>query len=382
VNIALVIDSFDPRRGGAQKWTHQYAARLLSRGHEVHVVTQEAAGGERLPLVLHRLGRIRSQVGRAKAAEAKLRTLDLDLIHDIGMGWYCHVLQSEDGSRLAMWEHRLKLLPRWLRPLKRRLIDTLPRYQDFRRVMARQFGDPQRIVLAISRMCAEHYQQYHQVSPQRIRLVYHGTDTERFSPRHRRSVREPLRAQLGIGEDEVVLLFVGHDYRRKGLSTAIRALERLHREGARARLLVVGGKRRGPTFPAWPKPNLAGVTLVGPVDDPAPYYAAADALVLPSFYDPFGLVVLEAAACGLPVVVSRFAGAAELLSEGIEGFVLADPADDCALCDRLRALMEPWRRQQMGEAARRLALRYTLDRNCDELMAVYREVAQPLRRAG
>jgi glycosyltransferase involved in cell wall biosynthesis len=61
--------------------------------------------------------------------------------------------------------------------------------------------------------------------------------------------------------------------------------------------------------------------------------------------------------------------------------VVADPADDCELANALEKLLDPARRQQMGEAARRLALRYTLDRNCDELMAVYREVAQRQRCA-
>ena len=155
MKIGLVIDAFNPRLGGAQGWTCQYAARLLARGHEVHVVTQVVCGGgERLPVVAHCLGRIDSQIGRAVAAEQKLRTLDLDLIHDIGMGWHCHVMQSEDGSRLAMWEHRLKLLPPWLRPLKRQMIGTLPRYHAFRRLMARQYGDPERIIVAISKMCA------------------------------------------------------------------------------------------------------------------------------------------------------------------------------------------------------------------------------------
>ncbi len=116
MKIGLVIDCFDPRRGGAQEWTRQYAGYLLARGHEVHVVTQLVAGGaERLPIVAHCLGPIASHLGRAEAAEAKLRTLDLDLIHDIGVGWHCDILQSEDGSRIAMWEHRLKLLPPWLR---------------------------------------------------------------------------------------------------------------------------------------------------------------------------------------------------------------------------------------------------------------------------
>jgi len=111
-----------------------------------------------------------------------------------------------------------------------------------------------------------------------------------------------------------------------------------------------------------------------------PYYAAADAFVLPTFYDPCSLSVSEAAACGLPSVTSRFNGAAELLSEGVEGFVLADPADDSELCNRLGSLMDPALRLRMGAAARRLALRYTLERNCDELMAIYDELA-PARRA-
>ena len=129
------------------------------------------------------------------------------------------------------------------------------------------------------------------------------------------------------------------------------------------------------------------MTFVGPVEDPVPYYAAADALVLPSFYDPFGLVVLEAAACGLPVVTSRASGASELLSEGRDGYVLDDPADAASWADRLERLLDPALRRRMGEAARRLALQYTLERNCDALLAIYHELAcglsvAPLERVG
>ena len=246
VKIGLVIDCFDPRRGGAEEWTRQYAGRLLARGHEVHVVTQSVAGGaERLPIVAHCLGPIPSHLGRAAAAEAKLRTLDLDLIHDIGMGWHCHVLQSEDGSRIAMWEHRLKLLPPWLRGIKRQMINVLPRYRDFRTLMARQFGDPERIVVAISQMCAGDFQQYHGVAPQRIRLVYHGIDIERFSPWQRERHREPVRDRLGNRPGRTGRsCSSGHDYRRKGLATAVRAVRAAGARRAPVRLLVVGGRRR------------------------------------------------------------------------------------------------------------------------------------------
>ena len=381
MRIALVIDHLDPRRGGAEQWTFQHAERLLARGHEVHVVAQAVNGpAARLGVVPHELGRIRSVLHRAAAADTALQRLDVDMIHDIGMGWHSHVLQSEDGSRLAQWEQKLLLLPSWQRPWKRAMLRVLPRYRDFRRLMARQFGDPRRIVIAVSQMCARDYQHYHDVPSERIRLVYHGTDNQRFSPAHRDRWREEIRDRLGVCEDEVLLLFVGHDYQRKGLATAVHAANRLAAEGAPVRLVVVGGKRRRPQ-PVSDASN--GVVInVGAIDDPVPYYAAANVFVLPTFYDPCSLSVSEAAASGLPSVTTRFNGAAELLTEGVDGKVVADPADDVELAGAIRPLLEPGVCRRMGEAARKMALKHTLDRNCDQIVSIYQQIAgQKLRAA-
>jgi UDP-glucose:(heptosyl)LPS alpha-1,3-glucosyltransferase len=380
MKIALVIDRLDPRRGGAEQWTFQHAERLLARGHEVHVVAQGVNGpAARLNIVPHLLGPIRPVLRRAAAAEAVLQRLQVDMVHDIGLGWHSHVLQSEDGSRLAQWEQKLLLLPSWQRPWKRAMLRALPRYRGFRRLMARQFGDPQRIVIAVSQMCARDYQRYHDVPQERIRLVYHGTDNQRFSPAHRDRWREQIRDRLGVCEDEAMLLFVGHDYQRKGLSTAVRAARRLAAEGAPVRLVVVGGKVRRPR-PALDSPG--GVVInVGAIDDPVPFYAAADVFVLPTFYDPCSLSVSEAAASGLPSVTTRFNGAAELLTEGVDGCVISDPADDAELAGALRPLLDRDVRQRMGDAARKLALKYTLDRNCDQIVSIYQQIAGRKLRA-
>jgi UDP-glucose:(heptosyl)LPS alpha-1,3-glucosyltransferase len=379
MKIALVIDHLDPRRGGAELWACQHAEQLLARGHTVHVVTQSVSGPARqLAVVPHCLGPIRSLLGRAAAAEEKLRTLNVDLIHDFGTGWYNDVLQSPDGSRFAQWESMLQLLPAWVRPWKRAMIGVLPRYHDFRRLMARQFGDSGRIVLAISQMCARDYQHYHGVPSERIRLVYHGVDSQQFSPGKCQHLREPVRDRLGICRDETVFLFVGHDYRRKGLATAVRAIDRLAAAGNPVRLLVVGGKRHAKV----PRPaDRAAMTMVGAMDDPVPYYAAADAVVLPTFYDPFGLVVLEAAACGLPIVTTRMAGASELLSDGCDGYVISDPADDEELAACLRRLLDAGLRRRMGAAARKLAVLHSADRSCDKIIDIYQEIAGQKRRA-
>jgi len=377
MRIGLVIHWFDPQRGGAEQWTFQLTQRLLAAGHEVHVVAQGfAAAAAGLPIVPHSLGKIGSRLEFAAAAERKLRTLALDVVHDMGGGWYADVFQSHDGSRLALWERKLASLPRLVRPLKRWMTKQLPRYREFRRLVARQFADPQQIVVAVSKMVAEDYQHYHGVPGEQIRLVYNGVDTERFSPASCRPYREAVRQKLAAREADVLLLFVGHDFQRKGLATALRAAGRLAAERQPVRLLVVGGRPRQRYLRLAQRCGLGdAVTFAGAQNDPLPYYAAADALVLPSFYDPFGLVVLEAAACGMPVVTSRFTGASELLSEGVEGYVLSDPADHEELAQRLQPLLEPALRRRMAEAARRLALRYTFARNCAELLAVYHEVA-------
>lgn len=379
MRVALVIDHFDPRRGGAELWACQHAAQLLARGHEVHLVAQDLSGpAEQIGVVPHCMGPIRSLLGRGAAAEAKLRTLDVDVIHDFGMGWYNDVLQSPDGSRLAQWESMLRLLPPWLRPWKRAMISVLPRYRDFRRLMARQFADAGQTVLAISQMCARDYQRLHGVSPGRIRLVYHGVDGTQFSPENCRQQRDSIRRQLNISPLETVFLFVGHDYRRKGLATAVRAVDRLAAEGCAVRLVVVGKKRHNQVLC---RPRRAVMTMAGATDDPLPYYAAADAVVLPTFYDPFALVVLEAAACGLPIVTTRMAGASELLTDGRDGFVIADAADDAKLATRMRQLLDPALRRWMGAAARKLALAHTADRSCDEIVSIYHEIAHNRRCA-
>ena len=215
---------------------------------------------------------------------------------------------------------------------------------------------------------------------ERIRLVYHGADNERFSPAHRDRWREEIRERFRVGDDEVLLLFVGHDYQRKGLATAVRAARRLAAEGARVRLLIVGGKGRKRATLAAAQDGL--VIYAGAADDPVPYYAASDIFVLPTFYDPCSLSVSEAAASGLPCVTTRFNGAAELLTEGVDGSVISDPADDLELAASLRPLMDAGVRQRMGAAARKLALKYTLDRNCDEIVSIYRQIGgQKLRAA-
>jgi UDP-glucose:(heptosyl)LPS alpha-1,3-glucosyltransferase len=103
-----------------------------------------------------------------------------------------------------------------------------------------------------------------------------------------------------------------------------------------------------------------------------PFYAAADAYVHPTYYDPCSLVLLEAAASGLPIVTTRrFNGAAELFRDGHEILTVADPSDSAQLLDCVSALFDDRFRRRLGHAARRVALRHTFDRNVSEILQLY-----------
>jgi UDP-glucose:(heptosyl)LPS alpha-1,3-glucosyltransferase len=101
---------------------------------------------------------------------------------------------------------------------------------------------------------------------------------------------------------------------------------------------------------------------------------AADIFVHPTFYDPCSLVLLEALACGLPAITTRFSGAAELMQSGVHGFVLPDPADSRMLAKTMGRLLDPGLRTRMGNAARQLALKCTAQNSFEQILATYHAV--------
>ncbi len=377
MRIGLVLHHFDPRWGGAEEWNGQFVARLLADGHEVHVIAagfgpaQQSAG-----FVPHPIPACRTPLACAQAAENVLRQLPLDVIHDMGVGWYCDVFQPHGGSRRASFEQNLLLLPPFWRPWKRIAARFLPRYRQFDALSARQYRADGRIVLALSEMVQRDLRRFHDVADEQMRLIYNGVDTRRFSPENRWTYRDTVRRRLGLGE-EVLFLIVAHNLRLKGLPTLLEAIGLLQSARHAGRLAVVGGKRIEPFRRMARRLGVSRqVHFLGAVEDTIPYYAAADVYVHPTFYDPCSLVVLEALASGLPVITTPFNGAGELMTPGEHGYLLDDPADAVTLSRQMSHLLDNDRRRRMSLEARKLALRHSFEENVNRVLAVYREVAE------
>jgi UDP-glucose:(heptosyl)LPS alpha-1,3-glucosyltransferase len=382
MKVGLVIEHFDPRRGGAERWTHQFVEWLLRLGHEVHVVASGfATDFERTGMIAHRLPAASGRVEFAREAERKLDSLSLDVVHDMGHGWHCDLFQPHGGSRVAAFEQNLRMLPGWLRMIKRRGSRCLPRYRDFRQLTMAQYMSQERIFIALSRMVARDFERFHGVPSDRVRLIYNGVDTARFSPGQRWNYRRVVRTELGVADDEVLLLIVAHNFRLKGVPALLAAVGLLAADGWPVRLAVIGGKHQASYSRLARRRGAGGITsFMGPVDNPVAYYAAADVYVQPTWYDPCSLVVLEALASGLPVITSRFNGAGELITPGREGWIVDDPNDPFELAARLRPLFDSATREPMSIAARALAEAHNFEKNGRDLLAVYDEIVARRRR--
>ena len=220
-----------------------------------------------------------------------------------------------------------------------------------------------RRLVGVSEGVARELRRYFPAMLDRIDVIPNGVDTEAFRP-----PRDPGPRHGGNGLEA---LFVGSEWERKGLGVAIEALDGADPD---IHLTVVGDGDEGAYR------ELAGslgvedrVTFAGATTEVASWFRRADVFLLPTAYETFSLVTYEAAASGLPLLVTKVNGVEDLLRDGANGwFVERDPKD---VRERLRALRsDPELRAAMGDAARRDSLRYSWSRVVGRYMELYAEV--------
>lgn len=192
---------------------------------------------------------------------------------------------------------------------------------------------------------------YPRLRPRPI-VIPNGVDVERFRPPSS-DERARARAQLRLSEAVTVAVFVGHEFDRKGLPIALEAL----RTTPNVLLLVVGGSSdmiRSARSVADALGVGNKVHFTGAVPDPRPLLHAADVFVLPSAYEANALVVLEALACGLPVISTRVGFAPDIIEDGSNGFLIERKAADLArrLAELDAADRGPWRERSRATAER------------------------------
>ena len=228
---------------------------------------------------------------------------------------------------------------------------------------------------------------FYDADPRRTLVIPPGVDLQRFRPADRQRARE----RVGVAPDAVVLLFVGRIQPLKAPDTLLHAAARMLADDpalrSRLQVLVVGAPSGSGLAEPQRLQELAvalGVTDVvrfvppQPPEQLADHYRAADVAVVPSHNESFGLVALEAQACGTPVVAAAVGGLCTAVDDGVSGLLVAgrDPEDYAAAIRRVLA-----RRELLAAGARRHAAAFSWDRTTDSLVEGYAAAMAEMRLA-
>lgn len=369
LRVALIRQRY-AEDGGAERFVARMLDAMPRDKTRLTLITRDwrqASGYDVARLNPFFLGRAWRDGSFARAVCRYLREQTFDLVQSHERIACCDIYRAGDGLHREWLAQRTRVLG----PLGRLGIRLNPYHRYVLRAERRLFESPRlRAVICNSKMVKAEIERHFGVPAERLRVIYSGVDVDAYHPRVR-SHRAEVRARLGIDEATPLFLFVGSGFERKGLAAALAALAQV----PSAHLLVVGRDKKLAHFRgrAAALGVAARVQFLGPQPDVKPYYGAADALVLPTLYDPFPNVALEAMACELPVITSTKSGASEFIEASVSGFV-CDALDIAALAAALRALLDPTRRAAMAAAARIRVEPYDLDHMATELLRLYREL--------
>jgi UDP-glucose:(heptosyl)LPS alpha-1,3-glucosyltransferase len=376
MKIALVRKKFTPY-GGAEVFVQHLAEALAARDHEVHILAQAwepPSGPGAEALQVHRIPAAPGPywwqaLAFARRVKRLVETSSFDLVHSFERTYSQDVYRAGDGCHREFLRQR----SRYASGVKRASFKTNPQHWVTLWLERQTFTrNPGQLVIANSQRGKEEILKYYPVPEKNIWVIYNALPAwpDDFLPP--REARKEFLKDLDLDPADQVLLFLGSGFERKGLPLVLDGL--LHLKDRPVKLLVVGRDREGAYRDRVREKGLAQrVFFLGPRTETAPLYQAADAFVLPSYYEPFSNACLEALSFGLPVVTSAQNGVAEILQPGVNGVVLQDLRAPRLLAEAVRETLA-WDRQRLFQANReRWAGTFTFAARTPEFLACYRE---------
>jgi UDP-glucose:(heptosyl)LPS alpha-1,3-glucosyltransferase len=347
MRIALVILHADPARGGAERYTADIAAALAQRGHAVSVLASDFPEDyivvERVAIKSGGMTRVGQYQRFLDSLDEHLTSHSYDVVHAMLPVRKCDLYHPHAGIAVEA--------PSGLKAVFN------PRRMEMARVereLLTQSSPPTVLILSdyVKQFVTKHYPS---LPAEKLQKLFNSVDLKRFE-----------RGEAKNASDEIVALIIAQDFERKGVAQAIEATKAINQSRKsgqpRLRLMVVGKEHAAEVD--------GDVTYAGETSKISEIYARANFFVLPTRHDPCSLVVLEALAMGLPVITTKQNGAAEIMADGREGFVL-ESRDDPLLIDRMKQLLDPQLRKRMSEAALALRPKLSQEQHVDRLLEIY-----------
>ncbi|NOQ14733.1 MAG: glycosyltransferase [Methyloprofundus sp.] len=372
MKIALIRQKYSPH-GGAERFLSNMLKQLNSDNQlSIHLIARKWQQTDNIQLHSCKpfyIGRTWRNFSFSRQACRIIKQLDVDLVQSHERIACCDIYRAGDGVHRIWLQHKNHLKP-W--PIK--YLDYLNLYHLYNLFAEKQlFTSPQlRVVICNSNMVKNEISHYFPAIKDKLHVIYNGVDIDYFHPKHKLE-RDSIRNKLSIPTHAPVFLFVGSGFERKGLLAAITSLAALSDNDAR--LVVIGHDKRINKYKkvASQLQLTDRVIFLGAMQELAPYYAMADAFIFPTLYDPFPNVVLEALACGIPVITSTHSGAAEVIQSGEQGYV-CDTYDTQQLTQAMIKLTDPALAAEMGNKARQLAEKFNLAHQTAQIADLYKKI--------
>jgi UDP-glucose:(heptosyl)LPS alpha-1,3-glucosyltransferase len=386
MHIALVRRHCSLKRAGAERYCVNLFRGLQKLGHRVTVIGEGIDDElkdevEFLPVAVNKLTSWTRNRSFAENCAKAARSQPFDLVHGLSR------VEGLDTFRLTdpMQTHWVKV---WYRhPVSRWLQQLNPRHRAIFE-LERKLYQPSgvRRVIVQSKLDARLLTEYFGVEESRIRRIVNGVDTSMFHPgvrSERAAVREELFRQFApdstasriSNDDTPLLVFASMDFRRKGLDSLLSAVSRL--KDREAKLVVLGaGDVEGYRRIAKGLGIERRVLFAGRQSSIARLYGAGDLFVLPTIYEPFPNVNLEAMACGTPVITTATAGGADIIEPGRNGYVIPDAWSVQGLTEQIdHHLALPFStKQQMSGFCWDIASNLRVEDNARQVVELFEEV--------
>lgn len=352
MNLAFCLFKYFPF-GGLQRDFLRIAKECLRRGHQVHVFTSnwEGANDLNLPLTIIPLKGWQNHT-RNEDFATELNKRLANKTYDLCIGF--NKIPGLDIYYAADTCFQAKV-----RQKHAYFHYLIPRYRYQMKFEEAVFSKASKTeILAISALQQPEFVQYYQTQPERFHLLPPGIAKDRIAPANAQHIRDELRQELGISNNEFLLLMVGSGFKTKGLDRAITCLAQLpHDLKQRSRLYVIGEDNSDPFKQLAKKLNIADrVIFLGGRYDVPRFLLAADVLLHPAYNENTGTVLLEALASGLPVLTTDVCGYAHYIQEAAAGRVLSSPFQQIQFNEVLRdvllspSLRETWQKNAMAFA--------------------------------
>ncbi|WKZ20061.1 MAG: glycosyltransferase family 4 protein [Candidatus Jettenia sp. CY-1] len=375
MKIALVYPKYTTH-GGTERFVFTFARQLLDMGHEVHLIVGKIDKPIDERIIVHKvpiikLGRFLKVLSFLLFSQQVLKKHRFDIIQGFGRTIKQDVFRAGGGCHK---EYRKSVLRKIKNPLLRYFKLYLPYQLLLLYIEKKQFSKRNfKKIVAVSNQVKKELITNYRILENDIEVIYNGVDIDTFHPSNRKRYFSEVRKRFHIKLHEKVILFLGTGFERKGLSSLIQAFAIIKNDYPDTKLVVVGKDNTTQKYVHFSeKLNLSdSVIFTGPQSDVKTLYAAADIFVLPTLYEPFGNVCLEAMASGLPVITSRANGVSEIM-EGMDYLLLNNPGDIEDMAGKIRFLLaNNIEREKFSLAARRIAEYYTISRNAQQFIHLY-----------